>query len=258
MRHLVAVLLVLAGCGGKNNVERADLSPPDLAPWLMVDMAAPKCQILKPLGQQGCPAGYHCSVGTLDGEPNDLCFPVPTQSQMLREGDTCVKIELEGDRLVGDWCEPGTTCVAAAGLSKCRKYCFERKDCAAGSACVGVTGSPTFKKSTLFGEAYLQVCVKDDKCDPVTNSGCAGATRCLISRSDDVSRIFLCTVADGTREPQAVCSASTQCAPGVMCAGLGFCRRVCYRTPTSAVGTCPSNEGTCHGFFGSGDYGRCE
>jgi hypothetical protein len=208
------------------------------------------CDFVK---QTGCAAGQRCVV-TSSG---DLCAPIPERTIPL--GEKCAPIQM-GD-VVSDYCETGLVCANYGTRMQCRKPCFYRKECGADEACVATTGSTSVKEDPFFTEIFLKGCAKYDNCNPITQEGCSGDFRCLFTGFDDVGRVKLCRAPTGSLPPNNPCVTSSDCAPGVMCASLGICRKLCYLHPAQGEtqGICPSGTGDiCKFFYGSGDFGRCE
>jgi hypothetical protein len=251
MRYLLIVAL-LAGCGSKSAVPPRDGGVTDLATALNTDAFFYQCDVQ---AQTGCQPGQYCAAVLFDGNPANQCVPVVQNP--IPEGGNCQPILLGDGFTVADFCAPGTTCAAVGSSLVCRRFCFTHRDCPNGGVCAAATNSPTTKASQ-FGPQPIAACVYGVDCDPVAQTGCPDGTRCMFSASDEVGRVLLCLKASGLSPPEATCQASSQCAPGVICAGLGFCRQICYQQPPDGgLGAC--TQGTCMEFQGStAKYGRCE
>lgn len=248
---LALAALVVVGCGS------SDKMPPDLA--VPVDMTVPvDLQTLPPEcdvdTNTGCPSGQKCTVGTDNGTPRDLCFAVSTNP--VGEGMPCMAVTA-GTRS-GDNCAPGLICLDFPGDGPhCRKPCYVRAECPAGSGCVLTTPTAT-TKNTDAGLAFLSACAVDTGCDPVAQTVCTGGLSCYLSPPDDVGRVGLCLTNQKMGMAGDDCDRQVACAPGFRCAGLGFCRRYCYyQTPPNApagAGSCPAGEEPCDKFSSSGPY----
>ena len=210
------------------------------------------------VAQTGCVPGFHCTVGFIgNGDPYDLCIPDP--SVYITEGIGCGDVQF--GPVTSDLCQPGFHCVGFGDFRVCGRQCFRRQDCPAGSACVGQTGSPATMTSMQGFESPLLACVAGTVCDPVAQTGCDNGDRCSFLPSDNRGRLTFCLSAKGGLDVGESCTQSSECAAGLTCAGLGFCRRLCYFSSAPAGQTlrdCPSDEGVCTQFQGSGIYGRCE
>jgi hypothetical protein len=243
----VAVVFTLAGCGD-DTTRTVDMSVGlDLAP------TPPECDVLE---NRGCPAGEKCTVGVEAGNPRDLCFRVAAAP--LPADAACAPVTV-GDR-TGDDCAPGLICVdlPGSGGGRCRRPCYQRHDCASGQGCVVLTATSTLRSDDA-GTFALHACASDTACDPVAQSGCAAGTGCYLSVADDEGRIGLCLSA-GPGQVGATCARLQDCAPGLRCEGLGFCRHYCYFEPRDGgvPGTCPPSEGVCDRFaFSPTQYGVC-
>lgn len=273
MRPFVLLLIVVAGCDNPT----AQFAPVDMTapPSDASGLVGTWCDTEKNIGcqaglrcaatnkgdtcvcdflkQTGCAAGERCVV-TASG---DLCAPIPARTIPL--GEKCAPIQM--GEVVTDYCANGLVCSLYGTHRVCRKPCFYRKECGAGEACVATTGSTSIKMDPFFTEIPLKGCAKYDTCNPVTQAGCSGDFRCLFTGFDDVGRVMLCREGTGNLPPNNPCNTSSDCAPGVMCASLGICRKVCYLhpSPSETQGLCSTTNGDiCKFFYGSGDYGRCE
>jgi len=258
-RTLAILVLAVAGCGGSASPDTRDAAAPaDFSAFEVAD-AGPLGQSCDVVKQKGCPTGLHCTVGTLAGEGADICVPDPITA--IPVGGHCNPFGY-GKGVVGDLCEAGLVCASAGADSLCAKPCFVRKDCAAGEACVGDTGSPTTRSDPTFGDLPLSACVASVDCDPITQGGCDDGLVCRYTRSDVEGRALVCKAKAGNRIAGADCDSSDDCAAGFMCT-LNFCRRLCYFDPVRDGGSntryvCPSDEGQCSPISGGGeDVGRC-
>jgi hypothetical protein len=252
---LVAALV--AGCSGGDDTDASpadmlvvhDMTPPDAPP--------PVCDVL---AQTGCSAGQHCTVGTVNGMGQNLCWPDPVNP--LAPGDACKPTSMDGVTF-GDNCQKGYVCQNEIGDLRCRKLCVQHSDCAANQACSGPTGSN--QTATVLGVDGVAVaaCVDDSGCDPILQTGCPAGQRCLISRSDFIARVTVCGImVNGQGAPGAECASSLDCAAGVRCSGLGFCRQICYPAasgnPAPGQGGCPANF-MCDEIPGTnGMFGECD
>jgi hypothetical protein len=236
------------------NVSSSDLSatddmgpPPDAA-----GSFGAACDITS---MTSCHSGLHCS-----STPNgDQCIPDPANP--IPAGSPCTSISFGA--VIGDFCAPGSQCVAYDGVSVCRVGCFQHSDCANGGFCVAPTASSATMRVPGLGMQSFMACVDDTGCDPVLQLGCDPGTTCYFSGADDIGRARICDTKHGSAPPGTSCMSHRDCAPGETCSGLGFCRQLCYRIPVDTdggtVGGCTDSTTTCNPFFGSGDnYGICE
>jgi hypothetical protein len=222
-----------------------------------IDAGPPECNAV---ADSGCQSGDKCTIGTDDGAPREICFPIATNP--VPEGGDCVSVTM-GKR-VGDNCAAGLSCVVYPGDGpKCRHACFFRSDCATGSGCVVPTISNTFTTNDGGNSAFLRACHADDGCDPVAQDKCSGGKACYLSSADNAGRIGVCLMSLSAKMNGAACTAIADCAPGFRCDSFMFCRRLCYyETVTNGIpttGQCPAGEGSCELFALSGNdtYGIC-
>jgi hypothetical protein len=176
-------------------------------------------------------------------------------------GASCQQVSFASGTVVGDHCEAGSVCAGWGTGMRCLKPCFLHTDCASGETCAASVTSSSTSKDSLGTQVPLAACGASDGCNPLEQTGCPDGTRCLFSPPDDVGRGTLCLPGTGERTQGQDCMSSTDCAPGVICGGLGFCLTLCYQNrPADAksAGTCPPHY-YCHPFFGSTEvFGRCE
>lgn len=225
----------------------ADLAAADGPPSLL----APECDVL---ADSGCPAGQRCTIGSENGAPRDLCFPVAAQP--LGEGFQCAPV-VDGTR-TGDSCAAGLVCMPlTADYTVCRRPCYQRSDCGSGQGCV-VPSTTSTLRSNDAGTFVLRGCANDVQCDPIAQDVCPAGFGCYLSTYDDVGRVSEC-LQPGLGQAGSVCSIITDCAPGFRCDGF-FCRRYCYYNGADGGvgGSCPADEGLCDLFTVSGGtYGIC-
>jgi hypothetical protein len=257
MRLLLAsCCLALSACG-------SPVKSSDMAMMTVMDMSAPiidagpaECD---PVANSGCMSGDKCTIGTDNGGPRAICFPVAAAP--VPEGGDCMSVTM-GAR-VGDNCAAGLSCVVyATEGAKCRRPCFLRQDCPTGSACVVRTVLDTIETVDGGAQFELRSCHSDDGCDPVAQDKCSGGKSCYLSLPDDAGRVGVCLMPMSTKTTGATCSNISDCAPGFRCDSFMFCRRYCYyRTASGDIpttGQCPASEGMCDLFPGGNDlYGVC-
>jgi hypothetical protein len=169
-------------------------------------------------------------------------------------------------------CQPGTQCfnyaVTGCQTKVCLRFCNTTQDCAAfgaggggpGSFCEGPVMCPTFLT------AY-HTCTFN--CDPraaaaATRGGCPGALACTMTGAMDQVD---CTCVQGTRKQEnEVCTASSDCAPGLLCnlmAGTRVCRPICRCNAnaagacTNATNDCPTSGTVCQPLTNNTIYGIC-
>jgi hypothetical protein len=260
MRFTVIFLAVIAaGCGddssGMDGGAVDMIVPHDLVP--QQDQAPPVCDVL---AQTGCSAGQHCTVGKINGTPQNLCFM--NAANPLAEGAACMPVSPDSVT-VGDTCAAGLACVNEIGDVRCRKLCLAHEDCGANQACVALTGSN--QTGTVLGvtDVAVNACVDDSGCDPIMQTGCPTGTRCVITRSDFVARVTVCGQnVTGQGKPGDECASSLDCAAGVRCSGLGFCRQLCYPlvsgNPPVGQGGCPSGFMCTPISAADSKYGECD
>jgi hypothetical protein len=256
---VILIAALLAGCG--NGDSSTDGAPPDmLAPHDLLppeDQAPPVCDVFT---QVGCSAGEHCTVGKINGKSQNLCWP--NTSTPIAEGGLCMPVSPDSVT-VGDQCASGFACVSEIGDLRCRKLCLQHSDCKPNQACVAPTGSNQFGTVLGVDGVAVAACVDDSGCDPILQTGCPSGQRCLISRSDFEGRVAVCGVnVIGQGAPGADCASSLDCAAGVRCSGLGFCRQLCYAMQPASLpagqGGCPANY-MCSTIAGTnGTYGECD
>jgi len=253
----VFVAVLLAGCVGGD--DSTDGPPPDLIVHDMTppDAMPPVCDVL---AQTGCAPGTHCTVGKINGKTQNLCFP--DAAHPLPEGSPCMPKAPDGVTQ-GDDCAVGLACTSEIGDLKCRKLCLQHTDCKASQACVGPTGSNQTGNVLGVDGVAVASCVDDTGCDPILQTGCPTGTRCMLSRSDFTTRVTICgLMVTGQGAPGADCTSSLDCAAGVRCSGLGFCRQLCYPmgpgSPAPGMGGCPSGY-MCSPIGGTNDkFGECD
>lgn len=250
IRLALGTLLLLACSDPSSNGTDGGVAMPDLYDF----DAAPgtlgaTCDVF--VGARLCGDGLHCTVAKKAGITQDIC--IPNAASPLLEGASCAPVEL-GQGLVGDQCEPGHACLRYAGASRCLRLCTQRTDCATDEVC----GAPTGSASPSAAQG-LAACVTADTCDAITKTGCQGALACYLA-NDNVSRFFTCQDT-GASSASARCQSSHDCAPGLICSSLGFCRTLCYVTPptNTTVGLCGPSEPPCMRIAGAPDnYGICD
>lgn len=252
---MLSCCVLLAACGSSSTATDMavtvinDLSMPD------VDAGPSECDVLS---NTGCPAGDKCTIGTDDGAPRDICFPVAAAPVAL--GGDCMSVTM-GKR-VGDNCAAGLSCITYFGEgAKCRAPCYIHSDCPAGSGCFVVTISNT-TRTDEGGTNTLRACHVDDGCDPVAQTVCTSPKACYLSGADDVGRYGVCLMPTKMGMDGDDCANLGECAPGFRCDLFGFCRRYCYYETAGGgiptTGQCPSGEGTCQLFPDEDDqYGIC-
>jgi hypothetical protein len=262
MRISLAFVLLLAACGSDNNNADGSAGPDMAAPAGDMKPPPPICDEIK---MTGCMSGQHCTVGSSNGTPGDVCIPNPASP--IPEGGDCQAVQLGGPSLVGDNCTPGTACISFLGISKCRKFCYFHEDCASGAVCSVPTDSGNSTTDPFMQPVPLEACITGDNCDAIKQTGCPTGQRCLISRGDEdrsglnTYRVTVCGMATGNAAPGASCQASSDCQPGYRCGGLGFCRQLCYPNmlPDAGVGSTCAIGGDCTPIPGTNNvYGECD
>ncbi len=228
--------------GGAGAVDLYDF---DAAPGTL----GASCDIF--VGARLCGDGLHCGVGKKAGATQDIC--IPNTASPLVEGAPCTSVDFDNG-VVGDRCEPGHACIRYAGASTCLRLCTQRSDCATSEVCAAPTGSASVPAAqTIAG------CVKSDACDAIAKTGCPSNLSCYLAR-DNVTRFFTCQDA-GTAQITEPCASSRDCAPGLNCSSLGFCRTLCYVNPPGGgtQGLCAATEPACMRIAGAPDnYGVCD
>jgi hypothetical protein len=265
---LALVSLAMVACGDSN--EREDASVYDLQPRTF-DMsygdASPgtygtPCDVVQGFG---CEDGLHCAIALPNtGEMTGHALCVPNNPIALPEGFPCTPGILFDGWLYADFCAPGLTCTSVPnGQPVCSKLCFRHRDCKGGKVCAAPVNSDVTQTSGGGFQLPLAACLAGDGCDPIAQDcdaifGMGSGLACEYSPSDNTARVTLCLPPTGAGMAGDDCMSQEDCAPGFMCEGLGFCRRICYLTPPSpGVGECPPAEGVCMSFSGSGNFGRC-
>jgi hypothetical protein len=188
---------------------------------MAMDMAVPNIDAgpseCNPLDNSGCPSGEKCTIGTDNGAPREICFPIA--SAPVPEGGVCMSVTM-GMR-VGDDCAAGFSCVVYLGEGpRCRRPCFFRRDCPSGSGCVVPTVSNTIETTDGGDSAFLRACHGDDGCDPVAQDKCTSGKSCYLSTFDDVGRLGVCLTPLSTKMSGAACTSIPDCAPGFRCDSL--------------------------------------
>ena len=264
---LALLAFAVAACGNSNNNEDAsvydlskieDMSGSDASPGTY----GTPCDVIQGLG---CVDGLHCAIAVPNnGDTTGHALCVPDSPIVLPEGFPCTPDILFDGYLYADFCAPGLTCTAVAnGFPVCSKLCFRHRDCKNGAVCAAPVNSDVTQTTGGGFQLPLAACLNSDGCDPIAQDCDAifggGGLICEFSPSDNTSRVTLCLAAAGTGVDGDDCSSQADCAPGFMCEGLGFCRRICYRNPPAGAtgGDCQPDEGVCMSFSGSGIYGRC-
>lgn len=252
---LASCCVLISACGSGASTPDMMTAAIDLAA-AVPDAGPPECNAV---ANSGCQSGEKCTIGTDDGAPREICFPIATAP--VPEGGGCVSVTM-GKR-VGDNCAAGLSCVVYFGEGAlCRRPCFFRSDCPGGSGCVVPTISNTLLTNDGGATAFLRACHADDGCDPVAQDKCTNGKSCYLSAADDAGRLGECLTPLSSKMTGAACSSIPDCAPGFRCDSLQFCRRLCYyETATNgipATGQCPAGEGSCELFpRGSTLYGMC-
>ena len=263
MRFCLAFVCALTACGNDNNNNASDGSAPaDMAVTAADMLIPPACDEIK---MTGCMSGQHCTVGTSNGTPGDVCIPNP--SAPIAEGGDCQEVQLGGPSLIGDLCTPGTACINFLGISKCRKVCYFHEDCPSGDVCSAPTNSMNSTVDPFMQPVPLEACLAPDNCDAIKQTGCPSGMRCLLSRGDETKdgnssfRVTICGMATGNAAPGSSCQSSADCMPGYRCGGLGFCRQLCYPNmlPDAGVGSTCAIGGDCTPIDGTNNvYGECD
>ncbi len=127
-------------------------------------------------------------------------------------------------------------CIAGA----CRAPCQQTSHCGAGESCIGVelptglSGKPAGSVGICYGTTTLgAVCTSQNQCK-------ATAEVCLAySQPTTLQAMLHCGVLPGDLTEQQSCDVTSDCVPGLLCAG-GQCRRPC----PAGTSDCPANH-TC-------------
>lgn len=147
--------------------------------------------------------------------------------------------------------QAGNLLCDAVGTKTDQQTCTADTECAAGLACVGITGETGNKcrRFCQFDGALVcpaqQACVVQVKqgadpilcaavpaCDPWAQTGCAANQKCTLV--DFQNLVYTCGPA-GTNGDQVACTSDAQCVAGTVCAdfGAGFkCHSLCNATKT--------------------------
>ena len=243
-------LVALVGCDGAQGA--SDMGAPsdggaDASPGLL----GSACTLSNTDG--GCSSGYHCGIATIGDATRDVCVPdAPTP---VIEGNPCSnQVELGrlgGTAVLGDQCSAGAACMESGGTLECHRLCKRRTDCGAVEVCGVPSGSP----SKMGG------CVLPDSCDPILKTGCRQGLTCYVG-GDSGGRFTSCQLTRATAGGvTSSCAAQRDCDPGLYCAGVGFCRTLCWMLPPDGVtaGLCGPAEKPCSRLAGAPDnVGVCD
>jgi hypothetical protein len=221
-----------------------DAGAPDLAPG----SSFPGCD----LGSLSCPATQSCQVNCADR--SNVCASagsVPT-------GGTC---SVDAGCAVGSQCF-GYGNLGCSNVQICLRYCNADSDCASGGS--GIGPGSFCRDPVICGGVTTAYHTCSFSCDPTAAAGTAGATGCpaglactIPSSMDHVD----CTCPEATRtgKENAACTATSQCAPGLLCEQT--CRAVCLceaqNGACTAVNDCPTSGTTCTPVSGQTIYGVC-
>jgi len=200
-------------------------------------------QTCDPVCQTGCTACHEKCSANRGGM---LTCNAPLNSRPRGLGEDC-KVAFVGAAQTDD-CMPGLVCLDDACGSRCYHFCKTDADCFISTCTRLATGS-------------IKVCdVQPVACNPIKNGmpdGCpAGVQACYLSETMTDRTVCDCPFQAGG--PNASCSLSRDCFPGLVCVhvtgtGNSICRPVCDLA--AGANDCPG--GTCTAFNGSKKFGSC-
>jgi hypothetical protein len=201
----------------------------------------------------GCNDTLHCAVAAVGDMGRDTC--VPADKATLPQGQSCTSTVTLGttstqQAIVGDQCQDSLACVELRGTSECRKLCRHREDCASNEVCGLATAS----------SSHTSTCLVPDECDPIGQTGCPTGSACYVANDND-GRFTSCQITVGMGKQVAQeCKAQRECAPGLTCVGLGFCRHLCWVLPPpgASSGICGADEPACMVLPGTDNLGVCD
>lgn len=242
----VLALLSLAGCtlgynpldadGGLRDALVVDRGMPDAAADAPFADAAPSDSGVLDAAPSACPS--------LDCDPRSVrpCSATPASACLLenagptcepsvgsgREGDACV---LDGD------CGSTLACFATATGGRCARVC-----CALDAYACGVGTARCEAPSMLVGGGMSMWgrCDEPHACDVLRNDECDPGEGCyIVSGSGGTD----CRPAGATPVSET-CVESNDCAPGLVCAGVGVkkCARICSLAAVDACAEIADTE----------------
>jgi hypothetical protein len=219
------------------------------APDLEAGSGFPGCD----LATLSCPANQSCAINCQNR--SNVC----TAAGTVTAGGACG---------VDAGCAAGGQCFGYAGsgckdVQVCLRYCNTDSDCA---SLGGGAGPGSFcREPVVCGGVTTAYHTCSFSCDPTAaaaaahGSGCPGSLACAISSSMDHVD---CSCPESTRtgKENAACTATSQCAPGLMCQQT--CRAICRCDAKTggactAANDCPTAGTTCTPVPNQTIYGVC-
>lgn len=229
-RAVLVGVLLLSACGDDSGPPPADDAGPALDAGPSATCVAGACD---PFAAGSCGASEGCYYTSLDGAPAALqCLA----AGLAGDGEACAQ---------GNDCQPGLFCLASD--MTCHTVCCE-------ATAAGCPGGQTCSTRLVDGAGMptgLALCIGDDSCDLLAQTGCEGTEGCYPSGPAGGTTCVASTMDLPEGSP---CGNPQECAPGHICADM-TCLQLCRRP--SGEPSCPAGK-VCGGITDfPADIGVC-